>query len=491
MTQKLLCKPLVISHPTVISFYESNPHINIETVNLLLIELMQTAGPKGGSCDWHSIIPPKPKENECHQTAELVKFQKTLTDIIHSLSKQLISQYIEAKTDYIREFRSLSSTEEPNKELMMENNNALMHQIESLFSPLSKIKGSGCTIFDKATNIRKQFHKIVNANIESILSKYGTDTAKNIAKEYLSNFENNSSHMIQTIQQLLTDYLANKDAQIEATIQHIKSGANEESSHSYYRIFYEINDVLQEFSKSNTSHPLETILSQLFTTAAISQEDAGYVINRDANTPIYIEQHTTKDRNINIAEIKSFVKTSQDKSSHGILVSQFTGITSKPNYHIDITNNRIQVFIHQMEYSPEKLQIAVDMIDSISLKLSDFYFTAETKYSVPKEVLDDINREYQYFVLQKETISNALKENYKKILAQLDEMRFISLEKFLSTRYSSCKKTGFTCDLCNQFHVGTLKGLAAHKRGCNRKLAKNASYAEKAAVGNVKLECET
>jgi hypothetical protein len=487
MNQKIVCKPLIISNPTVISFYESNPHINIETVNLLLIELMKNASPRGGMGDWLSIIPSKSAENECHQTSELIKIQTRIKDAIHSLSKELISQYIEAKTDYIREFRSLSSVEEPSKDLLIENNNTLMREIDSVFSHLSKIKGSGFQIFEKATNIRKQFHKIIHANIDSIHSKYGTETAKTIAKDYIANFENNSSHMMQTIQQLLTDYLANKDTQIETAIQQIKSGTSEEGSNSYYRIFYEINDVLQEFRKSNTSHPLESLISQLFSTASISQEDAGYVISRDAHTPIYIEQQTTKDRNINTLEIKSFVKTSQEKSCHGILISQFTGITSKPNYHIDITNNRILVYIHQMEYSSDKLQIAVDTIDSISEKLSDFYFNAETKYSVPKEVLDDINREYQYFVLQKESISNALKDNYKKILAQLDEIRFTSLDKFLSTRYASCKKQGFTCDLCNQFHVGTLKGLAAHKRGCTRKLAKVTSLSiEKIPIHAVK-----
>lgn len=479
MAQKIICKQLSISHPTIVSFYESNPHIHIETVNLLLIELIQNATPTGGHFDWLSIIPSKPIEPESHQTGELVKIQTKLRDTIHSLSKKLISQYLESKTDYIREFRSISSTEEPNKELLIENNNQLIHQIDGLFSPLAKIKGSGCTIFEKATNIRKQFQKIINANIESILSKYDTDSAKNITKEYIANFENNSSHMMQTIQQLLTDYLANKDTQIDSAIQSINSGTQPDGTQSYYRIYYEIQDVLQEFRKSDTSHPLETLISQLFSTGSVSQEETGYIINRDAHTPIYIEQQTTKERNVNTSEIKSFVKASQDKSCHGILISQHTGITSKPNYHIDITNGRIFIYIHQMEYSPDKLQIAVDTIDSISEKLADFYFNAETKYSVPKELLDDINREYQYFVLQKESISNSLKDNYKKILAQLEEIRFTSLDKFLSTRYASCKKQGFTCDLCNQFHVGTLKGLAAHKRGCTRKLAKSNTVSPK------------
>jgi len=473
--QNLLGKQLTISHPTVVSFYESNPHINIESANLLLIELMQNALPKGGDGDWLSIVAPKQNGNESHQTSELEKYQKRIKDTIHSLSKQIITQYIEAKTDYIREFRSLSSIDDPNKSLLVENNMELMRKIECMLSPLSKIRGNGCTLFEQATMIRKQFQKIIHANIDSIISKYDSETGKTLTKEYIVNFESNSAHMIQSIQQLLTDYLTSKESQIETTIRTIQSGTSDEGALSYYRIFYEINDVLQEFSKSNTSHPLETLISQLFKTASVSHEDTGYIVHRKSYTPIYIEQHTTKDRNIHVSEIKSFVKSSQDKSCHGILISQFTGITSKPNYHIDITGNRILIFIHQMEYSADKLQMAVDMIDSISEKLSDLYFNTETKYSVPKEVLDDINREHQYFVLQKETISNTLKENYKKILSQVDDLKFTSLDKFLSTRYSSCKKQGFTCDLCNEFHVGTLKGLAAHKRGCNRKLAKQAA----------------
>ena len=58
----------------------------------------------------------------------------------------------------------------------------------------------------------------------------------------------------------------------------------------------------------------------------------------------------------------------------------------------------------------------------------------------------------------------------KKILTQLEDLKFPSLDKFLSTKYSSIQKQGFKCNLCNEFTVFTLKGLAAHKRGCSRKL---------------------
>jgi hypothetical protein len=72
--------------------------------------------------------------------------------------------------------------------------------------------------------------------------------------------------------------------------------------------------------------------------------------------------------------------------------------------------------------------------------------------------------------MQKETIITGFKEQQKRLLSQLDDLRFSTLDKYLSTRYSSCKKQGYNCDLCNNFSVGTLKGLAAHKRGCARKI---------------------
>jgi hypothetical protein len=184
------------------------------------------------------------------------------------------------------------------------------------------------------------------------------------------------------------------------------------------------------------------------------------------------------DYNIGTSEVKQFIKKATDKNTNSILVSQYTGITSKPNYHIEIHNNIVVIYLHKLLNSSETLQIATDMVDSISKKLTDFCSLSENKYSVPKETLDDINREYQQFILQKETIMTGFKEQQKRLLAQLDDLRFSSLDKYLSTRYSSCKKQGYNCDMCNNFNVGTLKGLAAHKRGCARKLATHDRIAE-------------
>jgi hypothetical protein len=110
-----------------------------------------------------------------------------------------------------------------------------------------------------------------------------------------------------------------------------------------------------------------------------------------------------------------------------------------------------------LSYSSDALQIAADMIDSISSKLNDFCSLSENKYSIPKDILDGINREYQQFIIQKEAIVTGFKDHQKRLLSQLDDMRFSTLDKYLSTRYSSCKKQGFTCNICNSFNVATVR----------------------------------
>lgn len=68
-------------------------------------------------------------------------------------------------------------------------------------------------------------------------------------------------------------------------------------------------------------------------------------------------------------------------------------------------------------------------------------------------------------------VSTVSADCQKKVLSQIDEIRFPSLDKYLSTKYTNTvQKPGFKCDMCKAFNANNLKALAAHKRGCARKL---------------------
>ena len=150
-----------------------------------------------------------------------------------------------------------------------------------------------------------------------------------------------------------------------------------------------------------------------------------------------------------------------------------------------IHNNNVIVFVHNCEYSPSKIELAISVIDNLSSKLRQFRGKSEDDCNIPKDVLDTINNEYQLFISQKNAVIDVFKESQRKVLAQIDELRFPSLDKYLSTKYSApIQKPGLKCDLCKSFSANNLKALAAHKRGCMRKLVVSPITASVTTISN-------
>ena len=146
-------------------------------------------------------------------------------------------------------------------------------------------------------------------------------------------------------------------------------------------------------------------------------------------------------------------------------------LSNKNDFQIEFHNNNVIIFIHNSEYSNHKIEAAVNIIDHLYFKLQQFNKTGiNDDFTIPKDVLEIINNEYQMFMTQKLAVIDVLKESQKKVIAQIDEIKFPSLDKYLSGKYSApIIKTGLKCDICKCYSANNLKALAAHKRGCMRK----------------------
>lgn len=471
---------LKITNPRIVSFYQANPHINFESVNNTLVDILQQNNNiyKSEHIE-NSILYP-----EESKIKEMESFLTNLNESISRLINVLSSKFVTIKSEYIRDFKS-GSTESDSREMLCKTNQLFFEKSCSLLSAVYHIRFSN--INEKVKVMLNQFNKILTTNTEQIFTN--ANKPRNI-EEYIQNFESNSTHMIHAIVKLLSECLSSFDLRVKTAIESIKR--REDTSFSnYYKLIYELNDLLHQLPNRaedmDTTGAFEQLLSRTFSTASIIKEpdENEYTLIREDKPAVFIETHDIREHNIGVSNVKSFIKRAIEKNTNGVLVSQYTGITSKPNYHIEIHNNVVVIFLHKLLYSSETIQIATDMIDALSSKLTEFCSLSDNKYSIPKDILDNINREYQQFILQKETIVTAFKDHQKRLLVQLDEMRFSSLDKYLSTRYSSCKKQGYNCDLCNNFNVGTLKGLAAHKRGCVRKQNKPVSLDDYSAIKTV------
>ena len=115
----------------------------------------------------------------------------------------------------------------------------------------------------------------------------------------------------------------------------------------------------------------------------------------------------------------------------------------------------------------------MDIIDTLLSRLSQYQGKTDNEYSIPKDILDIINNDYQTFLSQKSAIAEVFKEHQKKVLSQIDELKLPALDRFLSSKYMApIPKPGLKCELCKSYFANNLKALAAHKRGCVRKTAK-------------------
>lgn len=219
-----------------------------------------------------------------------------------------------------------------------------------------------------------------------------------------------------------------------------------------------------------------SVLSKIFTNADImnkqNNDNYHFISMKRLKKPKVVIKNMEIESNLSDEDVSTFTSLIDQENCCGIIISQNSGISNKNHFQIDIHNNNIIVFLHNVKYSQSVIISAIDIIDNLFTKMQEFS-KFNTDCSIPKELLDNINNEYQLFIIQKSTLVNIIKEYQKKLLSQLDECRFSSLNCFLSEKYSTpIQKTGFNCELCSNYSAHNLKALAAHKRGCIRKKTK-------------------
>ena len=87
-------------------------------------------------------------------------------------------------------------------------------------------------------------------------------------------------------------------------------------------------------------------------------------------------------------------------------------------------------------------------------------------HTVSEDALKQIKNEYQQFISDKSEIQSSIKHINKKV----DNIKFNNLSEYLADHYTQVDKPKlYKCTLCDLYTSNTLKGMAAHKRGCKKK----------------------
>lgn len=438
---------------------------------------------------------------------QIIDKTKLIMHEFKSYSTEKIGQEIETSSNRIVD-KTLLALNEFNKNstnqitaLVEQNTSNLLEKTKNLIQssiPPDQITKFQQIIHDDTRQIIDEFTKSTKP-IENILVSYqhnftamdkGSSTLNEILllaqnnkeenlKQFIDNFDSKYNILLNNLQQPILSVINSSEERIKNTINSMNETTTKQSI-TQSKVLSDLEEFLNKYRNSSfkgqlAENHLSFVLTKMFPTAEITDtsksiSSCDFCLKRDNKESILIEN---KDYQVNVdpKEVKKFVNDCEVRNSHGIFLSQSTGITTKSNYQIDILNGNVLVYVHNCEYMSSKIQIAIDIIDTLSTKIKSLQITDKTNdISIPKEVLKEINEEYQKLIAQKESIQTLVKEFQKSLLIKLEEIRLPKLENILPISSSSVSNSKIIkCEHCDIFITDTQKKMSAHKRWCNKK----------------------
>jgi hypothetical protein len=221
---------------------------------------------------------------------------------------------------------------------------------------------------------------------------------------------------------------------------------------------------------------LELILNKLNPTSKIvsnknSNICCDYIITAPNSTKLFIENKIL-DQNVSEIVVDMFKKSCQTNYANGILMSQNTGIIGKDDFEIEIIGTNVIVYLHIVNYDECKIHLAINMLNRVHEEVLSA--NTNSNNTISDATLNEIKIEYQKFINNKEELQIYIKNTHSAIVNKLENIKLSNMGEYLSTKFAQIDKPKlYTCNFCDFYTSNTLKGMAAHKRGCKKKYPMN------------------
>ena len=197
------------------------------------------------------------------------------------------------------------------------------------------------------------------------------------------------------------------------------------------------------------------------------QKETGDIILIRSNKPkILIENKDHTSTNVPKNEVDKFIRDCEIQNCSGIMFSQHRGISNKQNFELQLNNGNVLLYVHEVGFDKDKIKMAIEIVEQFKIKI-DESFDNEEDCMVDKESLNEINREYLNYVVQKGNLLKLLKDYNEKMNIVINELRFPTLEKYLSTKFATSSVQSE--NICKYCEVHVPKSMSQHYRYCKSK----------------------
>ena len=452
-----------------IKFYNDHPDLDFDAVNLIIVDLLETlvhnmSNTLNQNLSLDMLKEISSKLNILEQRTQ--EIDATTKNYIDSL-KTNIENSVSSQKEYI--INSL-------RDLVKNDTHTNYRYIDALVSKNHEILTSRIT--DNINNIPKEILKYTINRTQLAEELQKTHTA--IANDINTTISSQQSH--ENIYSLIDSKYNELNSSITARIETMLSSFNSTNNDILERV-QPMKIVEEYFSNINNSNrkgkqgesKLEPILSSILPDAEITNtsgtaESGDFIIERNNKSTILID---TKDYNTVVPkkEVDKIIRDIDKHKCNGLLISQNSGIALKDDFEINIHNNYVLIFLHNVEYDETKISTAIQVIDVLYPIIQQ---QANIEHeSITSEQLNQINKEFQEIISQKKKIIEQIDQNTKDIIKEIGKLDLPSISTILNAKFSQSDQLTYICDICNNFSGKNSRALGAHKRGCIKKHESN------------------
>jgi hypothetical protein len=457
---------ITITDETILAFYRENNNLNFIAMNHIFIDILKSLS-SNLSNTINSTINSKVLSmvTDIHTNLNVIK-----TDIIIKLN--------ESKKEYIEDIKTIMqnnslTNNEKITSLLERNNDNLLAKTTLIVNDV--IPKSQDKNYIQIENCIKTFCSSITQDTTKLLELNNKDDTN--IDIIIKDIETQFSKMISTIQQPIFSFIQSSEERTNTGIQNVKDNLITQQTINQ-KLTSELNDFLNKYknnssSKGNISEAeLYYMLQSLLPSDEIIKVNSDTAtcdlkINRmDKSKPSILFENKDYSRSVTTDEIKKFERDLQTQKLHGIFISQKSPITYKNSFQIDIINGLIHIYIPNAEYDTNKIKIAIDIIDNLSLKLKIIENIKDDEYSINKEDMDDIIEEYRTFILQKLQMIDTIKLVTKQLIDKMEDIELPKLKKLFIKLGNIENDNDFKCTFCNSWSGKNKASLGAHMRNC-------------------------
>lgn len=499
-------KKIEITNIKVIKFYEDHKEIDIEKMNLFLIDLYNNfmsdiTEPITKSLSYEILtkITNQSKEieqfknelnnilksdieiykqnNEIYQKnnelryASVLNEVSTLKDITlklnNDITNNVLTKMYDIQNSLLENIKlTTNNTSIISSQKIIENiekeNSKLITSTSSLLSTL--IPESQNKYYENHKNHVKTLETDIKNNIQEIKKEISIDKIELLLKSHYSNF-------IEKVQNNILQYINSSEERIKNDLTLIK-----ESDIKTKLDQENINQNLQKLINNNSNssikgkqseNQLYNLINNIYPSGTITntsnETSMGDILLQRKNKPDIILENKNYEIVVPTREVDKFIYDCKKQNKCGIMISEKSGISMKHNYEIDIYDDIILIYIHNMNYNSENIIVACDIIDNLYEKLILIKKNIGT-INIDEETLMKINEEYQTFINTQQILINQLQEQTKNNILLIKKLELPNITSLLLTKFT-VKNNKYKCKDCDYIAYSN-RGLCNHRRTC-------------------------